>query len=290
MSDGTAERRPPRHRTDAVARPARRYVQGAGDDHESWALGLTPELFWRHSRELLASGPAGCEAAIRRVVARHRGDPAEGALGPAADAAGDGRPPETGGAVWVHDWGIALGGFGAGAPPGAFGPAADVCVLNCGLKQHALAPRDAPRYAHCPMESSKKRRGAMEAALPAAVGRVEGWRAAGKRVLIHCDDGLDACVCVAICVALRRDAAEAGEAPGAPQGGGRVSKDAIRAKLGLLSRAYPTARPSRGSLKQVFNFFNPPHVLNKQQLRRAEEQRRAAAGNADGAPLTRGVV
>ena len=67
----------------------------------------------------------------------------------------------------------------------------------------------------------------------------------------------------------------------APQGGRQVSKDVIRAKLGLLSRAYPTARPSRGSLKQVFNFFNPPHILNKQQLRRAEEQRRAAAGNAD---------
>ena len=30
------------------------YVQGAGDDHEAWAHGLTPALFWRHHRELLA--------------------------------------------------------------------------------------------------------------------------------------------------------------------------------------------------------------------------------------------
>lgn len=30
------------------------YVQGAGDDHENWALGLTPDLYWRHKRELTA--------------------------------------------------------------------------------------------------------------------------------------------------------------------------------------------------------------------------------------------
>ncbi|SPO40032.1 related to RIT1 - initiator tRNA phosphoribosyl-transferase [Pseudozyma flocculosa] len=30
------------------------YVQGAGDDHENWAQGLTPTLFWRH-RDLLLS-------------------------------------------------------------------------------------------------------------------------------------------------------------------------------------------------------------------------------------------
>lgn len=29
------------------------YVQGAGDDHESWALGLTPDVFWRNRSKLL---------------------------------------------------------------------------------------------------------------------------------------------------------------------------------------------------------------------------------------------
>jgi len=29
------------------------YVQGAGDDHESWSLGLTPSLFWRFKDEIL---------------------------------------------------------------------------------------------------------------------------------------------------------------------------------------------------------------------------------------------
>lgn len=31
------------------------YVQGAGDDAESWALGLTPSVFWEHHSDLLAA-------------------------------------------------------------------------------------------------------------------------------------------------------------------------------------------------------------------------------------------
>lgn len=29
------------------------YIQGAGDDSESWSYGLTPTVFWRHHHELL---------------------------------------------------------------------------------------------------------------------------------------------------------------------------------------------------------------------------------------------
>lgn len=31
------------------------YIQGAGDDSESWSSGLTPTLFWRHKEQLLAA-------------------------------------------------------------------------------------------------------------------------------------------------------------------------------------------------------------------------------------------
>lgn len=37
-----------------------------------------------------------------------------------------------------------------------------------------------------------------------------------------------------------------------------VTKGCIRQRLAFVSAAYPTARPTRGSLKQVFNFFNLP--------------------------------
>lgn len=40
-----------------------------------------------------------------------------------------------------------------------------------------------------------------------------------------------------------------------------VSKHSIRRVLAIVSRFYPLARPTRGMLKQVFNFFEPPHRL-----------------------------
>jgi hypothetical protein len=43
------------------------YVQGGGDDHESWSLGLTPALFWRHQDEILEYSD-DVEEKIRTVV------------------------------------------------------------------------------------------------------------------------------------------------------------------------------------------------------------------------------
>ncbi|EME31541.1 Uncharacterized protein Gasu2_44120 [Galdieria sulphuraria] len=34
-----------------------RYIQGAGDDEESWSCGLFPELFWKHKEDLLSRDP-----------------------------------------------------------------------------------------------------------------------------------------------------------------------------------------------------------------------------------------
>ena len=37
-----------------------------------------------------------------------------------------------------------------------------------------------------------------------------------------------------------------------------VTKHSIRRVLAVVSRLYPLARPTRGMLKQVYNFFEPP--------------------------------
>lgn len=45
------------------------YVQGAGDDHENWARGLTPEAFWKHRTQLLACDKENLEALVDTIVA-----------------------------------------------------------------------------------------------------------------------------------------------------------------------------------------------------------------------------
>lgn len=45
------------------------YVQGAGDDTENWALGLTPPVFWEHAEKLLSTPEADLPGLIGSLVA-----------------------------------------------------------------------------------------------------------------------------------------------------------------------------------------------------------------------------
>ncbi|SPO21939.1 related to RIT1 - initiator tRNA phosphoribosyl-transferase [Ustilago trichophora] len=45
------------------------YVQGAGDDHENWARGLTPDVFWKYQAQLLACEKDLLEAFVDKLVA-----------------------------------------------------------------------------------------------------------------------------------------------------------------------------------------------------------------------------
>lgn len=44
------------------------YVQGAGDDTENWALGLTPPVFWDNAEQLLSAPEADLPGLIRSLV------------------------------------------------------------------------------------------------------------------------------------------------------------------------------------------------------------------------------
>ncbi|KAI1438284.1 initiator tRNA phosphoribosyl transferase [Xylaria sp. CBS 124048] len=45
------------------------YIQGAGDDTENWALGLTAPIFWRHAEVLLSTPESDLPALVRELVA-----------------------------------------------------------------------------------------------------------------------------------------------------------------------------------------------------------------------------
>ena len=57
-----------------------KYVQGAGDDEESWALGLTPSVFVANQEAILASDDhVEVEAVVRRIVSEGKAAPARSA-------------------------------------------------------------------------------------------------------------------------------------------------------------------------------------------------------------------
>ncbi|RAL15858.1 initiator tRNA phosphoribosyl transferase family protein [Aspergillus homomorphus CBS 101889] len=49
------------------------YIQGAGDDSESWALGLTPPLFWEHKTEILRRSEEDMPGFISSLLQQERG-------------------------------------------------------------------------------------------------------------------------------------------------------------------------------------------------------------------------
>lgn len=48
------------------------YISGAGDDEESWARGLSPNLFWSHAYDLINSGPDYCNLKVADIVEKDR--------------------------------------------------------------------------------------------------------------------------------------------------------------------------------------------------------------------------
>ncbi|KAF7782797.1 hypothetical protein Agabi119p4_2173 [Agaricus bisporus var. burnettii] len=44
------------------------YVQGSGDDHELWGMGLTPQAFWKHRKELISAQRIDLEGLIKQIV------------------------------------------------------------------------------------------------------------------------------------------------------------------------------------------------------------------------------
>lgn len=48
------------------------YIAGAGDDEESWARGLLPDLFWKHAYDIISSGPDLCNQKVANIVETNR--------------------------------------------------------------------------------------------------------------------------------------------------------------------------------------------------------------------------
>ncbi|EFN58577.1 hypothetical protein CHLNCDRAFT_7874, partial [Chlorella variabilis] len=241
------------------------YFPGAADDEESWACGLTPQLMWRHLRALLAAGPAGIEALVRQLVEeqQQQAQPQQqqqqhqvsAALQAASLPGGEQQvgclPAQAatvqrlgGGIYLLGSTGLAISGAAAAAAP-APGSRHD---CSSRLSDGPAAALASCRYCWLPVRSSKLERHSLLQQLPAVLRCARAQLQQGRRLLVCCDSGLDVSVCVAVACLLAFYRLH--EQPG---GGSRL-KLAVRQHLAAVSAHYPAARPTRGSLRQVFNF------------------------------------
>lgn len=110
-----------------------------------------------------------------------------------------------------------------------------------------------PAYLWLPVKSSKVDRQGLQRQLPAALAFLEGHRRAGRTVLVCDDDAGDACVCMVVAALACQGKVPRSEGLSYEQVSARMAgvKATVRKHLAEVSRVYPLARPTRGSLKQV---------------------------------------
>ncbi|KAL2140194.1 hypothetical protein VTI28DRAFT_4118 [Corynascus sepedonium] len=224
--------------TGTEAGEAGGYIQGAGDDTENWALGLTAGMFWRWKGELLAAGEGELPGLIEGLVAKEEEERREG-----------------GGAVRevVKGKGLFVGLLGTEV-------GREVCVVK-------LVPKVTQR------EEWVKERGCLEVgigkskaasrllrdALPQvcefvlAYLRESAQDATPQKVVVLCETGKDLSVGVALAIYcwcfddagnVRQDETDVS-----------FNKASIRVRLGHIVTAFPEANPNRATLQSVNSFL-----------------------------------
>ena len=137
-----------------------------------------------------------------------------------------------------------------------------------GVSSHT-PPYDAP-FLRLPARLAKSARAELADALPRALAFLEAHACALEAeasskdyVLVACNDGVDHCVGVAVARAV---AAELSPRETDARGGGvcddsstrqapPVTKDSVRRRLAAVAARHPEASPTRGTMKQVFNYL-----------------------------------
>ncbi|KAK4103929.1 initiator tRNA phosphoribosyl transferase [Parathielavia hyrcaniae] len=224
------------------------YIQGAGDDTENWARGLTAGVFWRWRAELLAATEGDLPGLIAELVEREE-----------RETEGEGKDGGVREVVEVEGRGVVfVGRLGARVEEEE-----GACVVR-------LVPEVTDREGwvkgeRCLEVGIGKGKGAsrvLRDALPKIcefvlaylrrpeVGEDDG---APRKVVVLCESGKDLSVGIALagyCWCFDDEGR-------VRLGDGEVSfnKAAIRVRLGHIVTAYPEANPNRATLQSVNSFL-----------------------------------
>lgn len=228
------------------------YIQGAGDDTENWAHGLTPSVFWANAARLLATPETGLPRLIRELASEA---PADATAAAARHLT-----------AFLSVSALPLA---ANAPTALPAPAAAATQLTVLLLPNVTKPESwtkSPTAIEVGLGKGKIASRNLRQALPiicafvqsaATAAATEGaaQEGASVKVLVACESGRDVSVGVALALACHcfddRGNVLSSQAACRPS----PTKDFIRTKLGRIVTAMPEANPSRATLQSVNSFL-----------------------------------
>ncbi|KAI1776202.1 initiator tRNA phosphoribosyl transferase [Hypoxylon cercidicola] len=220
------------------------YIQGAGDDTENWALGLTPPVFWRHADVLLSTPEPELSDLVRSLVADHDAD---------VDTAG---PKQVAPCLFVGCLPLTNQPSPSTCTVAIYSKTTDASswvkspsLMEVGVGKHKLASRNL-RLALPSISDFVQR--FIERPDP-SVGSGAAGSSEPRRVLVACETGKDISVGVALALLCRHFDDEGNFCVRPPSEG--YTKSDIRVRLSRIMTQFPEANPSRTTLQSVNSFL-----------------------------------
>ncbi|OEL16171.1 hypothetical protein BAE44_0022810 [Dichanthelium oligosanthes] len=256
------------------------YIPGAGDDEESWARGLTPTLFWKHSYDLLDAGPDHCNQLVADIVEKDRvyraqrgehspqisskplkshdspkcNDDCSSTLWPMnsdpCTSTTDARCSNNGPLFfWIGTSNLAVSSTlqVADALVGVD------CILNC--DSTSKLPSNSSENSYLELSIVDDRFSLMKN-LSKAVDFAKRSLIAGRKILVCCQNGEDISICVTLAIVTLLFDDNGCFDYGNSFAKRDITKLEMRRRLVFICKFAVNARPSRGNLKQVYGFLS----------------------------------
>lgn len=217
------------------------YVQGAADDAESWARGLTAGLFWRHREDLLAASEEELPTMIEALLLAEKILDASSGRVPTLV-----KPTNT---IWIAD----------NAAAEHVGSEYDL-VVCCGPEpSENLEAKLKSRYLQLKCSKTPKIGSRdLRTQLPRLIASssLRGVSAESK-ILVTCPTGKDLAVGVALAVICLCIDGQGAVAPDSLATGDRAvtNKSEIKQRLSWIMVSMPDASPSRATLQSINDFI-----------------------------------
>ncbi|KAG6172843.1 hypothetical protein E4U51_006795 [Claviceps purpurea] len=213
------------------------YIQGAADDTENWAHGLTPDLFWAHSEKLLSTPDAQLPELIASLLERDQMER---------------REQQSVDLVRLTSV-ISVCALPLGAPGRTDGEVCHVVLVE------GVTPKDtwirAPNYMEIGLGKHKTASRNLRLALPEICAFVRAFleRGQGRQVVVACESGRDTSVGTALALSCYLFD-EQGQFR-VPDARLCFTKGHVKVKLASIMTAYPAGNPSRQTLQSVNSFL-----------------------------------
>ncbi|SGY34473.1 BQ5605_C002g01637 [Microbotryum silenes-dioicae] len=225
------------------------YVQGSGDDHESWSRGLTADVFWNHENFILEAKRQDVDRVIERVLEEERGR----ASLPAQGSGGDGDEIAV---KWIRRTGVGL--ILGAEPTNSMVVTTPTIRILAGKTIPATPASEQMKDGHpdlvlvaktgkagyygffssldSPITFAKEALGRSDASLVVQVGKSAQQSEAND---------LGVALALILFVKLYNDAGEL------EMSAARPTKDIIRSRLAWILESFPSTNPSRAVLQKV---------------------------------------